>query len=159
MSYPTTRGPRATPGDLDRAARNASVAVDAALDVIGVAMDAHTAGRRIHPDELLPIARIANEAIQRTYKALIALGAAEPDVPKPPPIPLEKLDTPDTRRLYALLMEAQEVAEQIDWERGRAMDERVKLLPGEARGIDLAETISTITLRLRTEIIGPAGRE
>jgi hypothetical protein len=72
---------------------------------------------------------------------------------------LVTLDTPASRRLLALLMETLEAAEQVDWERGRALDESVPLLPGESRGTDLAESISEIALRVRTEVHGPPGRE
>lgn len=40
-----------------------------------------------------------------------------------------------------------------------AATEHVNLLPGEARGTDLAEAISEIALRVRTEVHGPRGRE
>jgi hypothetical protein len=157
MSFPATR---ATPGDLDHAARNASVAVDAALDVVGALLDAQVQGRTVHPDELLPIAREANTAIQRAYRNLLALGAREADgMPRAQPVPLDLLDTPDTRHLLYLLEKAQEVAERIDAVRGRSLGEDVPLLPGESAGTDLAESISEIALRVRTEVHGPKGRE
>jgi hypothetical protein len=156
-STPTTRP---TAGDLDHAARNASAAVDAALDVVGALVKARTQGRTVHPDELLPGARAANECVQRTYRGLLALGARETDgMPPARPIPLEQLDTSDTRRLLDLLDQAQAVAERIDADRWRALSADVPLLPGESRGTDLAEAISEIALRVRTEVHGPSGRE
>jgi hypothetical protein len=75
------------------------------------------------------------------------------------PIPLETLDTPDTRALLDLLEKAQAVAERIDASRGRCLSPDIPLLPGESRGTDLAETISEIALRVRIEVQGPKGRE
>jgi hypothetical protein len=74
-------------------------------------------------------------------------------------VPLDQLDTPDTRELLTLLERAQAVAERVDAARGRVVPADLPLLPGEARGTDLAERISEIALRVRTEIHGPAGRE
>jgi hypothetical protein len=56
-----------------------------------------------------------------------------------------------------LLEEAQEAAEQIDWERGRVVGEDVELPPGQSRGRDLAESISEVALRVRIEVNGPRG--
>jgi hypothetical protein len=72
---------------------------------------------------------------------------------------LAPLDTPAARRLLALLEETLEAAEQVDFERGRALTEDIPLLPGESRGTDLAESISEIALRVRVEVNGPKGRE
>jgi hypothetical protein len=75
------------------------------------------------------------------------------------PISLEMLDTPDTRELLILLSRAQEVAERVDAARGRSLGANIRLVPGESRGTDLAESISEIALRVRTEVHGPKGRE
>jgi hypothetical protein len=72
---------------------------------------------------------------------------------------LALLDTPDARELLALLEKAQEVAERVDASRGRALPETIPLLPGESRGTDLAESISELALRVRTEVHGAKGRE
>lgn len=74
-------------------------------------------------------------------------------------IPLHQLDTADTRRLLELLEEAQSVAELIDAARGRVLPPHIPLQPGESRGTDLAESISYLALRVRTEIYGPADRQ
>jgi hypothetical protein len=130
-------------------------AVHLARLLVGTERTHHQDGRSV--DDLL------FEAQERSAHLCRGLAGASP-LPDsaqitPSAIPLETLDTPHTRRLLALLMEAQEVAEQIDWERGRALDESVPLLPGESRGTDLAESISEIALRVRTEVHGPRGRE
>lgn len=72
-------------------------------------------------------------------------------------VPLLELDTPDTRRLLALLAEAQEVAERVDGARGRALPSSAPLLPGEGRGVDLAESIGYLKQRLALEVHGPVG--
>jgi len=74
-------------------------------------------------------------------------------------VPLHLLDTPAARDLLAILEEAQQIAEQVDAERGRTVGEDIPLLPGESRGTDLAEAISQLALRVRTEVHGPKGRE
>ena len=69
-------------------------------------------------------------------------------------IPLEQLDTPDTRELLALLEHAQAVAERIDRARGRTVGEKLPLYPGESAGTDLAESVSLLALRVRGEVHG-----
>ena len=51
------------------------------------------------------------------------------------------------------------MAERIDAARGRSLGGGVPLLPGEARGTDLAEALSETALRVRTEVHGPRGSE
>lgn len=75
------------------------------------------------------------------------------------PIDLDQLDTSDTRRLLALLEEAQAVAERIDLARGRALPADRPLQPGESHGTDLAESVSYLALRVRLEVCGPGGRD
>jgi hypothetical protein len=123
-------------------------------------MDADAEGRAVPVHELRPLADAANNAIQRAHRFLLASGARDPDLPTTAaPVPLHLLDTPDSRRLLALLEEAQAAAERVDAERGRALPADTPLLPGESRGTDLAETISEIALRVRVEVQGPKGRE
>ena len=74
-------------------------------------------------------------------------------------IPLSHLDTPDTRLLLALLERALIVAERIDAARGRILSRDVSLVPNTSRGTDLAAQLSELTLRMRTEVYGPAGRD
>ncbi|MES2463620.1 MAG: hypothetical protein V4671_23850 [Armatimonadota bacterium] len=83
---------------------------------------------------------------------------AEPVLPVRP-LDLLQLDTPDSRRLLALLEEAQAVADRVDASRGRALPADIPLQPGESRGTDLAESISYIALRVRGEVRGPQGRD
>jgi hypothetical protein len=104
----------------------------------------------------------AQERTRRLYRALLTV--APPELPELPdvaaaPIPLDLLASPAARRLLALLEEAQEAAEQVDFERGRSLPEDIPLQPGESRGTDLAEIISEIALQVRTEVQGPKGRE
>ncbi len=107
----------------------------------------------------------AQDDLQRLHRGLVDAGATPADetaVPAAAPIPLSQLDTSDTRRLLALLQEAQEVAERVDTARGRALPAFVPLGPGESAGTDLAESISELALRLRIEVEGPQrarGRE
>jgi len=151
--------------ELDRAGRATRVAVDAVLEVVGLALNARSEGRLIHPDELLLLAQEANDASRRANRLLTAAGAGgaggcgAPGMSRVAPIPLEFLDTSETRRLLYLLEQAQEVAERIDAQRGRSLGQEIELLPGESRGTDLAESISEIALRMRTEVHGPRGRE
>ena len=87
---------------------------------------------------------------------LNGLGARPAAVPAGSPIPLHLLDTPDARELLALLRQAVTVAERLDQARGRAFPPDVELLPDETRGLDLAEGLAEMALRLETEIYGPA---
>ena len=88
---------------------------------------------------------------------LNALGARATPVPSHP-VPLHLLDTPDARELLALLRQAVPVAERLDQARGRAFPAAVKLLPHETRGLDLAETLAELALRLKIEVEGPSDR-
>ncbi len=72
-----------------------------------------------------------------------------------PSIPLEQLDTSDTRRLLALLEEALAVAERVDLARGRSVGAGVPLGQGEPAGFDLAEAVGLIHLRVHEEVYGP----
>jgi hypothetical protein len=103
----------------------------------------------------------AYEKSRRLYRLLLAAAPPDIEVADTPAaaIPLEQLDTPDTRHLLSLLEKAQEVAERIDAARGRSLGENIELLPGESKGTDLAEAISEIALRVRTEVHGPAGHD
>src|SRR5262249_14911032 len=77
-------------------------------------------------------------------------------------IPSHRLDTQNVRHLLDLLHEALPVAEEGDKERGRMVDAEMaaQLLPGDTPGMDLAEAVNRLILRLSTEIHGPqTGRE
>jgi hypothetical protein len=69
------------------------------------------------------------------------------------------LDSPDVRALLTALEAAQVIAERVDASRGRAVAFDVPLSPGESRGTDLAEVISSLCYRLRDEVGGAKGRE
>ncbi len=73
---------------------------------------------------------------------------------------LGRLDTPETRGLLAALEAALPVAEAVDEQRGNVLPERIETAPGETRGIDLAESLGELVLRLRREVFGlGSGRE
>ena len=145
----------AMPLDADTAARvsrHLARAVEAIL---------HT-GHALHfgeTERAAELNREANREAQAAQVLLVASGVARPDLPPPAtPIGLDQLDTPDTRRLLALLEEAQAVAERVDAARGRALDIDFPLQPGESRGTDLAESLSELALRVRVEVEGPTDR-
>jgi len=69
------------------------------------------------------------------------------------------LDTPNARALLEALERAQELAELVDAERGHSLPEHIPLQPGESRGCDIAEELSYINLRLRSEIHPRRGRD
>jgi hypothetical protein len=107
-------------------------------------------------------ARDAAQSAGHALARLGALGARPAHVPSRepfPPFPSYLLDTMASRRLLALLEEAQVIAERVDGARGRTISEDIPLQPGESRGTDLAESISELALRVRTEVHGPVGRE
>ena len=73
---------------------------------------------------------------------------------------LDRLDTPETRALLAALEAALPVAEAVDEQRGNVLPGRIETPPGETRGIDLAESVGELVLRLRRELFGlGSGRE
>ena len=75
-------------------------------------------------------------------------------------IPLDQLDTTDTRKLLALLSEALAVAERVDAARGRSVGLDAPLGEDEPAGCDLAEAIGLIRLRVKEEVHGAGpGRE
>jgi hypothetical protein len=96
----------------------------------------------------------ARRAALAAETLLRAVGRQLTDVPLLDPIPLDKLSTPASRRLLALLEETQEAAEQVDSERGRSLGTGVPLQPGESRGTNFAESLSAISLRVRIEVNG-----
>lgn len=149
---------------LNRCARRAHVAAHNAREVQFQALEllpTSTPEEVVQiKEEILAAAREADSAAQDAYLGLLALGAEVPvGAPKPQPIPLEKLDTPDSRELLDLLRRAQEVAERVDASRGRSLPDSFSLQPGESRGTDLAEKLSQIVLRVRLEVEGPQGRD
>jgi hypothetical protein len=155
-----------------RAAIRDQAALDKAAALVLETLDRISrAGRISKNPEVEALADLAVRTGMEAMNTLMGkLGAASPLRARQQPVSesepdkfalssLVALDTPASRRLLALLMETLEAAEQVDWERGRALDESVPLLPGESRGTDLAESISEIALRVRTEVHGPQGRE
>ncbi|MES2460843.1 MAG: hypothetical protein V4671_09675 [Armatimonadota bacterium] len=100
----------------------------------------------------------AQNAARNALSVLSELGVRATPLPPPAPIGLDQLDTPDTRELLALLESAQAVAERVDAARGRSLP-GIALTPGESRGTDLAESISYLALRVRSEVCGPLGRD
>lgn len=147
--------------DLDRIATHVSEAQQLAATVQALTLPGQPLERA---GMATGLAEQAASAAGHALAGLQRLGARLAPVnpgasPAAVPVPLHLLDTPDTRRLLALLEEAQQVAERIDRERGRTVGEEMELPPGQSRGTDLAETISEIALRVRTEVHGPKGRE
>jgi hypothetical protein len=145
---------------LNRCTRAASSAVDAALEMVAVLLEAE--GERRAPDlELLrTLADEANDRAQQAYQLLYAAGGREPEEHSAASItetPLHLLSTHSTRALLAALRYALARAELVDAERGNVLPEDAELLPGESRGTGWAETISNLAERLRVEVEGPRG--
>jgi len=141
---------------LDTIAGHISAAHQDALAASLLAEEDEPSRRRIRVQRARDAAQSAGHALAR----LGALGARPAHVPSRepfPPFPSYLLDTMARRRLLALLEEAQIIAERVDGARGRTISEDVALQPGESRGTDLAESISEIALRVRTEVHGPKG--
>lgn len=109
-------------------------------------------------DDLPDPAPQVNEAGDETSAALrilATLGARRLALPVAAPIPLAQLDTPDVRELLRMVREALPVAERIDRARGRALEPDQ---PFEVLGLDLAETLEHLAIRLETEVHGPTDR-
>ena len=138
-----------TMGQLARWATIADAAGDAAQEAAALLR----AGRA---DEAIPLVEEATEKARLLVGSLENAGA-EPAGVRAAPVPLALLDTAFARLLLDMLTRAQDVAEQVDAERGRVLADTVPLLPGESRGVDLAESISHLCERLRLEIHGPDG--
>jgi hypothetical protein len=117
------------------------------------------------PEDTAKVGGRASDAADQAGHALdllTRLGAWPGAVPVSEPIPLELLDTPDAHELLALLRQAVTVAERLDRARGRALPADTELLPKETHGLDLAEAVAELALRVETEVYGPArtrGRE
>jgi hypothetical protein len=105
------------------------------------------------------MARLAAQHAGHALGLLGNMGLHRPFTYAPAPIPEHLLDTPDTRELLGLLERARVVAERIDAARGFSMEAELKLPAHQSHGNDLAESISEIALRVRTEVHGPVGRE
>jgi hypothetical protein len=138
---------------LDRAIRHADTAMAAAARMLSAC-----------PDALNDDAEFCLTATNDTYNALIDAGATPPGGrTKDRAFGLDSLatlDSPEARGLLAGLSALLPLAEAVDARRGYTVAEGTPLLPGESHGTDLAEEISTLTLRLSTEIHGPqTGRE
>jgi len=154
VSSATPPLPADTLARLNRAASHVNTAMRSAMLAEHCATSADVA-------EGVHVAGAANAAVMETQKALallLALGARPAKIPDPEPVPLHLLDTPDARELLALLRQAVAVAERLDQARGRAMPPNVELLPEETRGLDFAEALADLSLRLEMEIFGPADR-
>ena len=125
----------------------------AAADRAGSVEDA--AARRALLSECATEAKVAKQEADAAREALESLGGAPP-----PPldlevaIPLDQLDTPDTRALLIGLGALLPIAERIDAARGRSLPEPV----GGSAGIDLAEDLAQLIARLELEIYGPSER-
>ena len=109
----------------------------------------------------------AQESLQTVNAALFEATARQgfTETPKETPdldlsalATVAALDSPDARELLHVLEMAQEIAERVDAQRGRALPGDIPLQPGESRGGDLAEEISYLCLRLRGEVSPPKGR-
>jgi hypothetical protein len=111
-------------------------------------------------------AKVAAEQAEQAMNCLLAAGAALDahtlSARLDNAIPLDLLDTQNARHLLDLLHEALPVAEAVDKERGHLVDAEMaaQLLPVDTPGMDLAEAVNRLILRLSTEIHGPqTGRE
>ena len=106
----------------------------------------------------------AQESLQVVNSALFEVASKRglpPPAEESPDLDLSALatfDTPAARELLHVLERAQELAEVVDAQRGRALPADIPLQPGESRGADLAEEISYLCLRLRGETLPPTGR-
>jgi hypothetical protein len=158
------------PSPAPRAAIRNQAALDKAAALVLETLDLISRAGRISKNP--EVEAVTDLAVRAGMEAMNTLtgkcGAASPlrarqqPVREPDPFALSSLadmDTPAARRLLSLLEEAQAAAELVDAERGRTVGEDVPLQPGESRGTDLAEAISEIALRVRTEVHGPQGRE
>lgn len=132
---------------ITRAAGNAWAAADRA----GFVEDAAARGALIA--ECATEAKLALREADAARNALASMGATPP-----PPldlataIPLDQLDTEDTRALLVGLGALLPIAERIDAARGRSLPEPV----GGSAGVDLAEDLAQMIARLELEIYGPA---
>lgn len=152
MKDPLTYPPVIDGMTAQRVTRATATARDAVLTAL---IEVQSAEASVDPKTLLPSLLAANDAAQAAVQVLHHAGHTAPDSFPVPRIPPHLCDTPDTRELLALLEKAQAVAERIDAARGRALSPDIPLLPGESHGRDLAETISTIAVRVRGEVKGP----
>lgn len=94
----------------------------------------------------------AAETLQKVVERLIDQGAERDGGPIPfGEVPLHLLDTPAGRRFLTALENAQETAAEVDRERG--------WVDGDGTPSGYSEDLAGLLLRLRREVIGPAGRE
>ena len=139
---------------LNRAASHVNTAMRSAMLAEHCATS-DDAGERV---QAVQAANVAATEAGKALALLLATGARPAKIPEPEPVPLHLLDTPDARELLALLRQAVTVAERLDQARGRAMPPNVELLPEETRGLDFAEALADLSLRLEMEIFGPPDR-
>lgn len=149
--------------------------IDRAADQIyDVSVAAHKASLAIQSGDYPQALALAKDAERGAGQAMNTLtarevGAKNPLFARRQPVSGKKtdpfdlsalatLDTPDARELLALLEQAQAVAERVDRSRGKALAVGTPLLPGESLGTDLAESLSTLALRVRIEVNGSRGK-
>ena len=130
--------------DLDNCAR----AIQAAVDGMFFAQHLEEEGERLKARE---VQEAANEQAQRALRLLIHHGARVEGLPTAAPVPLELLDTPNTRRLCDGLKYAYDAAQAVDRERGH-------VLPS-GDGCGWTDAVGDVYERLRQEVEGPKGRE
>jgi hypothetical protein len=113
---------------------------------------------REHPEarsQAMVIAQDATEAANILRRQGVGMDALPPLYPAT----LAHLDTQESRRLLALLTEAQAVAELVDAQRGNVLSESIPTGAMESRGTDYAESISNLAIRLHMEVVPPQGRD
>lgn len=102
-------------------------------------------------------AATSTEEGRAALRALKSAGGTLADMPPPSPVPLSLLSTPAGRELLAVLRQAEAVAERVDAERGRV---GVPAGAGDVAGLDLAEAVHFLVLRVSGEVEGAfSGRE
>ena len=94
--------------------------------------------------------------IANCVRTLKDLGGDVHTYRKAEPIPLDRLNTPDVRALLDGLRGLVPLADRIDEARGRSLDEA---FPGDVKGLDLADALHSLVLRLEGEVCGPKGKD
>ena len=166
-----------TPNGVDtpRADASRQIALDAAaLDALDASLFADRAANALKAGRLDDTARHVADASKHAFAAMNTLtGKLRAASPMPQRMKrrggsdaragfdlaaLDTLDTPETRHLLDLLEAAQAVAERIDRQRGRHVADDMPLSANESRGTDLAESVSLLALRVRSEVHGARGK-
>lgn len=101
-------------------------------------------------------ARKAGDETQAALKTVLDRGGKVDTLPEPQDdlSVLMVLDSPNSRELLAGLKALLPVAERVDAERGRSLDEVV----GGSAGLDLAEDLAQMIARISMEIHGVTGK-